>query len=341
MNWDGVIPMPDHIGKMIDIHCRIVKGKGTMDNMMLAYTIFCSLPNDNVEWNVLKISLIEKGSSLTLSQATTSLNGLYDCMTQNKGKTEYLVLVAKSQGASNYGNTSGKKKTFKKKTFNPKPDDICCTCGQKGHWSPMCSQKKKKGGPSGGGSANLAVESSQLVGNNREVGMVWMAINNTGLGLRGLLLDSGVSSHIFSEREHFINYTEANDSQLVTIGGLNHTPVVGHRSVSFRAKLPSGQITLVTLRNVLHVPSLGANLVSLGVLQREEASYSSQNNGVIVSLGGQELFHAVLKNTGSFLYFITCAKDTDHAVFSVHEGSMRLWHHRIEHIGPRTIDLMQ
>jgi len=32
-----------------------------------------------------------------------SLNGLYDCMTQNKGKTEHLILVAKSQGASNHG----------------------------------------------------------------------------------------------------------------------------------------------------------------------------------------------------------------------------------------------
>ena len=49
--------------------------------MILAYAIFRSLPNDNVEWNVLKMSLIEKGSSLTLSQATMSLNGLYDRMT--------------------------------------------------------------------------------------------------------------------------------------------------------------------------------------------------------------------------------------------------------------------
>jgi len=113
----------------------------------------------------------------------------------------------------------------------------------------------------------------------------------------------------------------------VTVSGLNHTPVVGHGSVSFRAKLLSGQITLVTLQNVLHVPFLGANLVSLGVLQCEGASYSSQNNGIIVSLGSQESFHTVLKNTCGFLYFITCAEDTDCAAFSVHEGSIRLWHH--------------
>ena len=53
-----------------------------------------------------------------------SLNGLYNCITQNKGKTEYLVLVAKLQKALNYKNTSKKKKKFKKKTFNPKPDNI-------------------------------------------------------------------------------------------------------------------------------------------------------------------------------------------------------------------------
>ena len=60
MNWDSVTPMPDHIGKMIDICCWIVKEKGTIDNIMLAYAIFCSLLNNNIEQNVLKTSLIKK-----------------------------------------------------------------------------------------------------------------------------------------------------------------------------------------------------------------------------------------------------------------------------------------
>ena len=58
-------------------------------------------------------------------------------------------------------------------------------------------------------------------------------------------------------------------------------------------------------------------------------------------MGGQKLFHAVLKSAGGSLYFITCAEDTDHTAFSVHEGSMRLWHRRMGHIGPRTIDLIE
>jgi len=38
---------------------------------------------------------------------------------------------------------------------------------------------------------------------------------------------------MFSEREHFVSYSEANDSQLVTVSSLNHTPVIGYRSVFF------------------------------------------------------------------------------------------------------------
>jgi len=165
-------------------------------------------------------------------------------------------------------------------------------------------------------------------------------MNNTSLGLWGLL-DSRASSHMFSEQNCFTSYTEAYDGQLVTVGSLNHIPVVGYRSVSFYAKLPFGQIILVILWNVLHVPSLGTNLVSLGILQHKGASYSSWGDGIVISIGGQELFHTILKNTDSFLYFITCAKDTNHTAFFVYEGSMRLWHCQIGHIGPRIIDLIE
>ena len=67
ISWDSITSMPDYIGKIIDIHCQIIEGKDTIDDIMLSYAIFCLLPNDNVEWNVLKTSLIKKGLSLTLS----------------------------------------------------------------------------------------------------------------------------------------------------------------------------------------------------------------------------------------------------------------------------------
>jgi len=53
-----------------------------------------------------------------------SLKGLYNYMTWNKGKIEYLVLVANLQRALNYRNTIKKKKKFKKQILNQKPNDI-------------------------------------------------------------------------------------------------------------------------------------------------------------------------------------------------------------------------
>jgi len=97
---------------------------------------------------------------------------------------------------------------------------------------------------------------------------------------------------MFLECNHFISYTETYDGQSVTISSLNYTPVIGYGSILFCAKLPSGQITLVILQNVLHVPSLDTNLVSLGILQCEDTSYSSQGDRIVISIGGQELFHA-------------------------------------------------
>ena len=114
-------------------------------------------------------------------------------------------------------------------------------------------------------------------------------MNNTSLGLWGHF-DSRTSSHIFSEQNCFTSYTEAYNSQLVTVSSLNYISVVGYRSVSFHAKLPSGQIILVILWNVLHVLSLGTNLVSLGILQHKGASYSSWGDGIVISISGQELF---------------------------------------------------
>ena len=59
--------------------------------------------------------------------------------------------------------------------------------------------------------------------------------------------------------------------QYITIGSLNCIPIVDYRSVKFQTKLPAGILTVV-LHNVIYVPSLKVNLVSLGALYREDVS---------------------------------------------------------------------
>jgi len=61
---------------------------------------------------------------------------------------------------------------------------------------------------------------------------------------------------MFSEQNHFISYTKVHDGQLVTVSGLNYTPIVGYRSIFFYAKLSSGQITLAKVMGLLSTTNL-------------------------------------------------------------------------------------
>ena len=90
INQDSITSMSNYIRKMIDIHYQIVEGKSTMNDTILIYANFCSFPNNNIEQNVLKTSLIEKESSLTLCSDLAQ-------MTKSPSKSE---LTRKTQQSS-------------------------------------------------------------------------------------------------------------------------------------------------------------------------------------------------------------------------------------------------
>jgi hypothetical protein len=72
------------------------------------------------------------------------------------------------------------------------------------------------------------------------------------------------------------------------------------------------------------------NLISLGTLQRDGASFCSVNNGLVVTMGDDDLFHTTLYRT---LYYVNCASNTGPEVaYVVSGGSLRLWHRQMGHL---------
>ena len=77
--------------------------------------------------------------------------------------------------------------------------------------------------------------------------------------------------------------------------------MAGIGSVTLTMILPDGTSKL-TLTNTLHIPTLGADLISLGVLHRKGALVQSWEKGLIISKDGEDLFTAVLDGSTGMLY---------------------------------------
>ena len=111
--------------------------------------------------------------------------------------------------------------------------------------------------------------------------------------------------------------------------------------VFFSTKLPSGRLS-ITLRDVLHIPYLGTNLVSLGAFHRKRASVQSFDKGLAIFKDDEELFKASLTGSTGTLYHIQCTFPvTGTAYLAGGLLSMHLWHQHMGHLSSQAIDSMK
>ena len=349
--WDGTSSISDHIGFYMNIRRRFIEAGHRVDDITIVNALLLSLPRTPT-WEVVKQSLLQQGQKLTLEAVTTELVMVHDRVVQEDiaegvdKRFKTLALVSQSESSSpnrgksgnnsggKGGNKGGKNQASRKERARQlaKPDDVCNRCGGKGHWSPVCDKPKKTKD-----SAHLAVDNRSAEG--REVGKVFMANHSPNI-YPGLLLDCAASCHMFANRQFFMLYEPLKD-EYVTVGGSHKVPVEGQGVVRFRAKLHGEQLCNITLTEVLHIPALGANLVSLGTLQRAGAELWGMDYGLGVMLNDNSAFHAKLIGLTGTLYAIQCVEIAEHVAYVTDHSTMRLWHRRMGHLSPSTIRSMQ
>ena len=158
-----------------------------------------------------------------------------------------------------------------------------------------------------------------------------MASSNTILSTK-VLLDYGATSHMFMYHKSFTNYTKSSN-KFVTISGCNQVSIAGWGSINFTALLPNGCLSII-LHDVLHIPHLGTNLVSLGALHCQGVSVRSLDNSLVLLKDGEELFQASLTNLASALYYIQCMPLTSNITYlAKNSGNMHLQCHQHYRIG--------
>jgi hypothetical protein len=102
----------------------------------------------------------------------------------------------------------------------------------------------------------------------QKISQVFMATSlNSGSELDDILLDSATTSHMFQKHLTFTNY------------------------------LLENSVHTIVLHNILHIPHLASNIISLDMLQNKGATYHSSEDGLIITLQGDELLWTTLSRS--------------------------------------------
>ncbi|KAJ9562187.1 LOW QUALITY PROTEIN: hypothetical protein OSB04_007347 [Centaurea solstitialis] len=277
----------------------------------------------------------------------------------------------KSAGPTKRWNLGPQKKSFKK---HEQP------MGQfKEEWEVPClrrdtalCQRMKSGTP---GVANAVTEIGDLMANMSMEEIDMLAVPGTLLmaARGGWFLDIGATVHVCDSRDKFVEYHELHDGRQVTVANRNRADVAGIGTVQLH--FTSGNI--LTLLNVLHVPTIAKSLVSynrderyVGRAYNDRGMYrlslkdrpdddtnsdESMNGGSDddedsddESIGSNAMMVEDIASAGSGVRNDLFVMDGDVIVGNINEiyfdysvCSISLWHKRLAHTNIKNIEKMQ
>ena len=151
------------------------------------------------------------------------------------------------------------------------------------------------------------------------------------------IIDSGASAHMTYTRALFTKYTRI-QSFGVELGDKHKALAVGKGTVALDLWV-KGRTVKCILTNVLHVPELGYNLISVSAMD-EKGTTTSFNNGQCTITNNGRLLAQGFRNKR--LYLLSLAQ-TDHTIATAaiaNAASLQLWHARLGHVHAEGIKRM-
>jgi hypothetical protein len=157
---------------------------------------------------------------------------------------------------------------------NLKRKGNCYVCGKSGHYAPQCRHRKRNGNPPKAG-ANLA----DAEGDDDMIAAVVSQVNMV-TNMTKWVVDSGATRHICANRDAFTSYSSVGDDEAqVYLGDSRTAAVNGKGKVLLK---PTSRKTLA-LSDVLHVPSIRTNLISLALLNKVGVKVSFESDKIVMT----------------------------------------------------------
>ena len=219
----------------------------------------------------------------------------------------------------------------------------CYRCGEIGHLRRDCPEvKNKKMGRYSKGRNKWSKHKAHATqsknadydGSESDCGLtVRHALAASDLKSNEWIVDSGATCHMCNDETRFTDYIKLEQAEDVTLGDGHHLKAQGHGTVTLNVRVSEGKHQRCKLNNVLHVPNLAFNLISIGkamdkIVQTvftEMGCKFLNANGKVVATG---------KRVGK-LYYLECRESQQLATVTRSSDTIQdeLWHRRFGHLG--------
>lgn len=171
-------------------------------------------------------------------------------------------------------------------------------------------------------SQNKVTEANQTYSNSLMLASEYTTISDK----HAWIGDSGASNHMTYQRDAFTTFEEIGDGSFpITVG--NNEVIFARGRGTVNVKSLSGDVTLT---NVLYVPKLGRNLLSLGAATKMQVNVNFGNDVIEMSKNGRRLAtgHRLPNN----LYKMDFIQIGGAANISENEATLQIWHERLGHV---------
>src|ERR1044072_4190668 len=285
-------------------------------------------------WNTYKQQLKHKTKQLSLADLITHI------IIEDTSRKEIAGARAKALAAraNMIQNKSDQKRYANKKhdsnhnipkspipTFKKKGN--CFVCGKMGHHAKQCRHRPRTGNP--------PKPNANLVEGDDVIAAVVSQVNMVS-GVRNWVVDSGATRHICGNKDAFSSYTPVGEGEeLIYLGDSRTAPVHGKGKVLL--KLTSGKT--LALKDVLHVPTIRSNLISVALLGKVGVKVSFESDKIVMTKDNVFVGKGYC-DQGLFVLNVTeiIKGNTSSAYLT---DSFDMWHARLGHVNFGYIQRMQ
>lgn len=172
---------------------------------------------------------------------------------------------------------------------------------------------------------------------NESIGLLVREALSAGSG-QTWIVDSGATCHMCNNKKMFTNFTSLKQPLEVALGDGHVLQAVGRGIVALVTELSDKKTKKCNLHDVLYVPKLSYNLLSVSKATEDGKMTKFVEDGCQV-LDANEKLIAVGKKVGS-LYYLDCRSGrqwTNTAKSRSHETRENVWHRRYGHLGAQSL----